>query len=109
MTIAAFSNHLPVRIRFGEGVADELAALVRGEQASAVLVVIDAGLEEGSPGVTRALAALESGPATVVREVKPPGEPTSAMVDTTAAAAATRSSKEWLSATASGCHCTPSA
>ena len=77
-----------MRIRFGEGVADELAAIVRGEDASAVLVVIDAGLEEGSPGVARALAALESGPATVVREVKPPGEPTSAMVDATASALA---------------------
>ena len=88
MTIAAFSNHLPVRIRFGEGVADELAEVVRSEDASAVLVVIDAGLEEGSPGVAHALAALESGPATVVRQVKPPGEPTSAMADATAAALA---------------------
>ena len=88
MTIAPFSNHLPVRIRFGEGVADELAGVVRSEDASAILVVIDAGLEEGSPGVARALAALESGPATVVRQVKPPGEPTSAMVDATAMALA---------------------
>ena len=88
MTIAPFSNHLPVRIRFGEGVADELAAIVASERASAVLVVIDAGLEEGSPGVARALAALEAGPAEVVREVKPAGEPTSAMVDATASALA---------------------
>ena len=51
-------------------------------------MVIDAGLEEGSPGVARALAALEAGAATVVREVKPPGEPTSAMVDATASALA---------------------
>ena len=63
MTIAAFSNHLPVRIRFGEGVAGELAAIVAAERASSVLVVIDAGLEEGSPGVAAALAALEAGPA----------------------------------------------
>ena len=88
MTIAPFSNHLPVRIRFGAGVADELADVLRSEDASAILVVIDAGLEEGSPGVARALAALESGPAKVVRQVKPPGEPTSAMVDETATALA---------------------
>jgi alcohol dehydrogenase class IV len=88
VSIPAFSNHLPVRIRFGDGVAGELAAIAEREAAARVLVVIDAGLEEQSAGVARALAGLEAGAASVTREVKPPGEPTSAMVDLAARALA---------------------
>jgi alcohol dehydrogenase class IV len=86
VSIRPFANHLPVRIRFGEGVAGELAPTVERERARRVLVVIDAGLEESSAGVAAALAALEAGSAAVTREVKPPGEPTSAIVDRAAAA-----------------------
>jgi alcohol dehydrogenase len=81
-----FSNHLPVRIRFGDGVAGELADVVAAEGAQRVLLLIDAGLEEHSAGVRASIAALEDGGITAVRFVKPPGEPTIEMVDAAAAA-----------------------
>jgi alcohol dehydrogenase len=88
VSIPAFSNHLPVRIRFGDGVSGELADVLAAERATRVLVVIDAGLEEASERVAGALARLEAGTAAVTREVKPPGEPTSDIVDAAAAALA---------------------
>ncbi len=81
-----FSNHLPVRIRFGEGVALQLADVVAAEAARTALVVIDSGLEEGSEPVARALRALEREGVTVARSVKPPGEPTNELVDAAATA-----------------------
>jgi alcohol dehydrogenase len=83
--IAPFSNHLPVRIQFGDGVAARLAEIVAGEDAERVVVVIDAGLEEGNAAVARAIAGLHAVAGSLVREVKAPGEPTDTVVDRTAA------------------------
>ena len=44
MTVAPFRNHLPVKIRFGEGVAADLASVLADEGASRPLIVIDEGL-----------------------------------------------------------------
>ncbi len=60
--VAAFGNHLPVRIRFGEGVAAELPAIVESERARRPVVVIDAGLEESSPGVAARSRRCGPGP-----------------------------------------------
>jgi len=86
--VEAFSNHLPVRIRFGDGVAQQLAGVVAGEGARRALVVIDAGLEDSSEAVTSALAACEAAGVGIDRFVKPPGEPGSGTVDAAAAALA---------------------
>lgn len=79
--VPPFTNHLPVRIRFGDGVAAELADAVGAHGARRVLVAIDDGLEEAVPAVAVALARLPRARIDVTRFTKPPGEPTIATVD----------------------------
>jgi choline dehydrogenase len=75
--VTPFRNHLPVRIRFGEGVAGDLAAVLAEEGAHRPLVVIDEGLAGLVPRVADALAAV---PGAETFE-KPPGEPTVELVE----------------------------
>jgi choline dehydrogenase len=82
--IPAFANYLPVRIRFGDGVAGQLPDVVRSHGARRVLVLVDAGLVERSPGVAESIAALVDQGFVVRRFVKPPGEPTVEIVDAAA-------------------------
>ncbi|MBS1879604.1 MAG: iron-containing alcohol dehydrogenase [Actinobacteria bacterium] len=84
--VAPFANHLPVRIRFGDGVALELPEIVVAAGAGSALVVIDEGLEELSPAVAAVVEALAASGVEVVRSPKGPGEPRAADVDRTAAA-----------------------
>ncbi len=84
--MAPFANHLPVRIRFGDGVAMELPDIVRGAGASSALVVVDDGLEQVNPAVGEVLTALAAADIEVVRSLKGPGEPRGADVDRAAAA-----------------------
>lgn len=83
--IAPFSNHLPVRVRFGDGVALELPAIVADAGASTALIVIDAGLEEVSPAVAAVTGALAASGVEVVRSPKGSGEPRGIDVDAAAA------------------------
>ena len=80
--IAPFRNHLPVKIRFGDGVASELAGVLADEGASRPFVIIDRGLPELVPGVAAALEPLTG----AVRFEKDAGEPTVALVEEAAAA-----------------------
>ena len=41
--VAAFGNHLPVRIRFGEGVAETLGDVLAGDGLSRPFLLIDRG------------------------------------------------------------------
>src|SRR3954467_13997654 len=75
--IAAFRNHLPVKIRFGDGVAGQLAAVLAEEGASRPFLVMDRGLDGFVPGVAAAIAPLEG----AVRFEKDAGEPTVALVE----------------------------
>jgi choline dehydrogenase len=84
--IAPFGNHLPVRIRFGDGVAMELPEVVAGAGARSALVVADEGLERVNPAAGEALAALAAAGIEVVRSEKGAGEPRDADVDRAAAA-----------------------
>ena len=79
--IPAFRNHLPVKIRFGDGCSADLAQVLADEDATRPLIVIDAGLAEMVPGVAAALAPLTG----AVHYEKAPGEPTVALVETVAA------------------------
>lgn len=84
MTISGvppFSNHLPVRIHFGDGVAAQLGDVVAAHGARRALVLVDDELEAHNPGVAAALAALADSDIEVTRFVKPPGEPTIDVVD----------------------------
>ncbi|MGN6379784.1 MAG: iron-containing alcohol dehydrogenase family protein [Gaiellales bacterium] len=72
-----FRNHLPVKIRFGDGVAADLAGVLEEERVTRPLVVIDRGLESLIPGVAAALAGVPG----AVRYEKDPGEPTVDLVE----------------------------
>lgn len=85
-SIAPFSNHLPVHIRFGDGVAAELPKTVLESGATTALVVIDAGLEVVNPPVGEALSGLESAGVELFRSPKDPGEPHGTDVDQAATA-----------------------
>ena len=87
-TIPTFSNHLPVRIRFGDGVSGELADSLKHRNARRALVVIDAELEERNPGVATAIGSLTGAGIEVDRFVKEPGEPTIDIIDAAAEALA---------------------
>src|SRR4051812_21426134 len=84
--VAPFSNFLPVRVRFGDGVALELPDIVAGTGVSSALVVVDAGLEGLSPAVAAVVGALEASGIGVVRSPKGPGEPRGSDVDAAAVA-----------------------
>jgi alcohol dehydrogenase len=84
--VPPFSNHLPVRIRFGAGTAAELPGVLAEHGARRVFVAIDAGLEDGLPAIADALGELAAAGVEVVRFAKPPGEPTVAVVDSACAA-----------------------
>lgn len=79
--ITPFANHLPVRVSFGEGVAHTLPDLIRETGATRLLVLTDKDIETYNPAVTAVLDTLTGAGLTVIRFVKPPGEPTIAMVD----------------------------
>jgi alcohol dehydrogenase len=81
VTVAPFRNHLPVKIRFGEGVANDLAGVLAEEGATRPLVVIDAGLEGLVAEVASALAPVGG----AERFEKAPGEPTVTLVEEAAA------------------------
>jgi alcohol dehydrogenase len=82
--VAPFRNHLPVKIRFGDGVSADLAGVLAEEGATRPLVVIDEGLAELVPAVAAALAAV----AGATTFAKAPGEPTVELVERAAAALA---------------------
>src|ERR1700750_1826784 len=75
--IAPFRNHLPVKIRFGDGVAGQLAAVLGEEGAARPFLVMDRGLDGFVPGIAAAIAPLEG----AVRFEKDAGEPTVALVE----------------------------
>jgi choline dehydrogenase len=81
VTVAPFRNHLPVKIRFGEGVANDLAGVLAEERATRPLIVIDAGLEGLVAEVAAAIAPLSQ----AERFEKAPGEPTVTLVEDAAA------------------------
>jgi alcohol dehydrogenase len=86
--IPAFTNHLPIRIRFRESVIDELVDVLRAEGSAHPFVAIDDGLEGLVPSVGSALEELERHGVELFRYVKKPGEPTIDVVDEAASALA---------------------
>jgi choline dehydrogenase len=85
-SIVPFGNHLPVRVRFGEGVSGELGDVVSSLRARTALVLVDAGLEQQNPGVAAAIAGLARAGVSAERLVKATGEPTIDVVDAATAA-----------------------
>ena len=80
--IPAFGNHLPVKIRFGEGVASSLPDVLAELGADRVFLMVDEGIEQFNPAAAILLASLAGHTALhVTRFDKPPAEPTIEMVD----------------------------
>jgi alcohol dehydrogenase len=82
-TIPAFGNHLPVKVRFGRGVAGTLPDVLAELGATGVFLMVDEGIEQHNPAVAELLVALAApSELTVTRFDKPAAEPTIEMVDT---------------------------
>ena len=80
--IEAFNNHLPVKVRFGEGRALTLPDVLAEVGASKVFLMVDEGIEKFNPAAKAGMDKLASAPGiTVTTFEKPAGEPTIAMVD----------------------------
>ncbi len=77
--VAAFGNHLPVRIRFGEGVAATLPDVLAGDGLERPFLLIDRGLD-----AIPAIAAVIGAVTWAGRYDKAPGEPTDGQVDESA-------------------------
>lgn len=88
MTVGAFANHLPVRIRFGDGVAATLADVLEQDGSRQAFVVLDEGLEQLVAPVGAALAAVDARGIDVVRFTRAPGEPLASAVQEAADALA---------------------
>ena len=85
--ITAFNNHLPVKVRFGEGVAETLPAVVAELGANKVFLMVDKDIEKFNPAATKLIDQMKSAPGiTVTLFEKPAGEPTIQMVDDAIAA-----------------------
>jgi alcohol dehydrogenase len=80
--IESFGNHLPVRIRFGEGVVATLPDVLRSESTGRPFVVVD----EVVQAIPQVAAALEALHGEIAVWAKGPGEPTAQDVEVAAAA-----------------------
>jgi alcohol dehydrogenase len=80
--IPAFTNHLPVKVRFGEGIAETLPVVLAEIDAKRVFLMVDAGIDAFNPAAKALLSLLEQHrELTVIRFDRPAEEPTIAMVD----------------------------
>ena len=80
--IEGFNNHLPVKVRFGEGKALTLPEVVLECGASKVFLMVDAGIEQFNPAAKVCIDNLLSHSSIAVTTFeKPAGEPTIDMVD----------------------------
>lgn len=80
--IDAFNNHLPVKIRFGEGKALTLPSVILETGADNVFLMIDEGIGTFNPAAQACMEnLLANSEITVTIFEKPAGEPTIDMVD----------------------------
>lgn len=80
--LTAFNNHLPVKIRFGNGIAKTLPDVIREVESKHIFLMVDEGIENFNPAAANLIELLNSdGVFKVTYFAKPAGEPTIAMVD----------------------------
>jgi len=80
--IEGFNNHLPVKVRFGEGKALSLPEVVAECGATRVFLMVDEGIEKFNPAAKACIDNLIThSEITVTTFEKPAGEPTIDMVD----------------------------
>ena len=81
-TLFPFANHLPVKVRFGEGISLTLPEVLAEIGATRVLVMVDEGIEGFNPAAAALLEVLSAAEGlTITRFDKPAAEPTIEMVD----------------------------
>jgi len=81
-TLFPFANHLPVKVRFGEGISLTLPEVLAEIGATRVLVMVDEGIESFNPAAAALLKVLSAAEGmTIARFDKPAAEPTIEMVD----------------------------
>lgn len=80
--ITAFNNQLPVKVRFGEGIAQSLPDVIAELGAEKAFLMVDADIEKFNPAAKVVIDQLAtvSGLTVTIFE-KPAGEPTIEMVD----------------------------
>ena len=80
--LSAFNNHLPVKVRFGDGIANSLPDVIKEVESSHVFLMVDEGIEKFNPAAAALIKNLESDSNfKVTLFAKPAGEPTIQMVD----------------------------
>ena len=85
--IEAFNNHLPVKVRFGEGRAESLVSVIGEFNATRVFLMVDEGIEKFNPAAKAVVDSLQGASHLAVTLFeKPAGEPTIDMVDDATAA-----------------------
>ena len=82
MNLAPFNNHLPVKIRFGNGISKSLPAVINELNAKNILLMVDDGIEKFNPAAADLINLLKSEKGFSISVfAKPAGEPTIDMVD----------------------------
>jgi len=80
--LGAFNNHLPVKIRFGNGIAKTLPDVIKEVDSKHIFLMVDEGIEKFNPAAAELIKILEAnGSFKVTHFGKPAGEPTIQMVD----------------------------
>ena len=73
--IGAFNNHLPVKVRFGEGIAKTLPDVIKEVEGKHVFLMVDDGIEKFNPAAASLIDLLNSnGTFKVTHFGKPAGE-----------------------------------
>ncbi len=78
--LGAFNNHLPVKIRFGENIAETLPDVIKEVASKKAFLMVDAGIEKFNPAAAALIKKAQNASDVVVFE-KPAGEPTIQMVE----------------------------
>ena len=72
-----FNNHLPVKIRFGEGISKTLPAVIGEVSSKHVFLMVDAQIEKFNPAAGDLINVLKAdGSFKVTLFENPAGEPT---------------------------------
>ena len=89
MNLAPFNNHLPVKIRFGNGISKSLPSVINELNVKNILLMVDDGIEKFNPAAADLINLLKSEKGFSISVfAKAAGEPTIDMVDEATAALA---------------------
>ncbi len=78
--IHAFNNHLPVKVRFGEGIAETLPEVIKEVDSKKPFLMVDEGIEKFNPAAAALIDKVKVASNVTIFE-KPAGEPTIQMVE----------------------------